>query len=215
MRTTVILLLILFSSAGTLMRNSVYKDDLSLWADTALKSKSKPRPRAVLGYELLMRGEVDAAIPELEAAVALYQNNPDNPLSSGYVDKFYVEALNNLGSAYRKQGRMDGALAYYRKAIQLRPYIAGFHYNLADALRETGQLDEAISEYQTAVRLQPNYADALNNLGLSYALEGRLREAADAFSTAVTLDPENARYRRNLEKAQYFLGQSQSRSSRK
>ena len=44
------------------------------------------------------------------------------------------------GNALRKQGLVDGAVAAYRRAVELAPGFPAGYYNLAIALREQGDL---------------------------------------------------------------------------
>jgi serine/threonine protein kinase/Flp pilus assembly protein TadD len=96
--------------------------------------------------------QLDEAIRFYTAALAL------RPQSSG--------VHNNLGSAFNKQGRLDEAVAAYRKAIELAPDQAQvFHYNLGITLRAKGDVDGAIAEYREALRLKNDYPEAHTNLG--------------------------------------------------
>ena len=54
-----------------------------------------------------------------------------------------------------RPGRLDEAIDYYRKAVQLDPDYAWAHHNLANALRIKGRLDEAYDHYQQVIRLDP------------------------------------------------------------
>ena len=76
-------------------------------------------------------------------------------------------AHTNLGIALRDQGKLDEAIAEYRKAIRLKPDLAEAHHNLGIALASQGKLDEAIAEYRKAIRLKPDVAEAHINLGTS------------------------------------------------
>ena len=53
----------------------------------------------------------------------------------------FPEAYVNLGVSLQSKGKIDEAIATYRKAIELRPEIAETHYRLGLAYRRTG--DEA------------------------------------------------------------------------
>src|SRR5262245_37279973 len=66
----------------------------------------------------------------------------------------------NLGAALADKGRLDEAIACYRKAIEIAPKDARAHHNLAAALAGKGQLDEAIASYRKAIELNPKSAAA-------------------------------------------------------
>ena len=83
-------------------------------------------------------------------------------------------AYTNLGSAYRRQGNLDGAIEAYQKAIELDPDDAEAYFNLGVAYRNQGKLDESIQAYKRAIELDPDYVEVYNNLD----------EAIDAFKEA-------------------------------
>jgi tetratricopeptide (TPR) repeat protein len=73
-------------------------------------------------------------------------------------------------------GRLDEAIADYRKAIELSPQpAAGFHRDLANALRQNRQFDEAIVELKRADRIEP--ASVLNELTWGQVLRERGNKA--------------------------------------
>ena len=50
----------------------------------------------------------------------------------------YAEAHNNLGNALQDQGKLDEAIACYRRALELKPDYAEAHTNLGIALQARG-----------------------------------------------------------------------------
>jgi protein O-mannosyl-transferase len=92
-------------SAATVARNRVWRDELSLWADTAAKSPSKARVQLNLGMALYERGRVDEAIGCFLRAVGL---RPD-----------YAEAHTDLGVAYGRKGLTDEASREIALGLQL------------------------------------------------------------------------------------------------
>jgi tetratricopeptide (TPR) repeat protein len=48
-----------------------------------------------------------------------------------------AEAHNNLGAAFKDQGKLDEAIACYRRALELKPDFAEAHNNLGNALERT------------------------------------------------------------------------------
>jgi tetratricopeptide (TPR) repeat protein/serine/threonine protein kinase len=110
-----------------------------------------------------------------------------------------VAALNDLGNLLKHKGDVDGAIACWRKAIEVDPTCANAHNNLGDELRERGQLDEAIRHLEEAIRLlrkdaalDPNQAIAHYNLGVALAGRGQMDEAIACFKKAIELDPKDA-----------------------
>lgn len=171
-------------SLASLARNTVWRDDLTLWEDTARKSPNKLRPRQNLGEMYQRRGLFEDAIREYRTAIRI---RPDHPMPH-----------NNLGMVYQFQGRLDDAIREYRTAIQLKPDFPLSHQNLGAAYQMQGRLDDAIREYRTAIQLKPDDARSHHNLGMVYRLQGRLEDAIGEFRTAVTIDPAFADARSDL-----------------
>src|SRR2546421_700912 len=73
---------------------------------------------------------------------------------------------NSLGIVLVQQRDLDGAVASFRRAVELRPNFPQAHNNLGNALKEQGKLEAAVTCYRDAVRIQPDFAEAHNNLGL-------------------------------------------------
>ncbi len=61
----------------------------------------------------------------------------------------YAEAENNLGIALRQDGRLDEAVAVYKKLIERAPAYEAYQ-NLGLILEKQSHLDEAIANYQRA-----------------------------------------------------------------
>jgi Flp pilus assembly protein TadD len=158
-----------------------------------------------LGFALLEKGDIDAAISEFEESARLKPRAPvchvdlGNALDlKGRFDQAtreYLEALRLdpelpglhaiIGANLVKTGNFDEAIYHLREALRTQPDNANFHNDLANALDGKGQTDDAIREYQEAIRLQPMNAPARSNLGAAYGKKGmvddaivQLREAA-------------------------------------
>ena len=63
----------------------------------------------------------------------------------------WAEAHANLGTALKEQGKLDEAVACYRRALELKPEYAEAHYFLGNALSEQGNQDEAIECHREAI----------------------------------------------------------------
>ena len=59
------------------------------------------------------------------------------------------------GSQLKRQGKLDEAIALYRKAIEANPNFSWSYYLLAEALVKQGQLKEAQKNFQEAIKLNP------------------------------------------------------------
>ncbi len=105
---------------------------------------------------------------------------------------------NNLGAALKGQGKLDTAVACYRRALELKPDDAETHNNLGAALQGQGKLDEAVACYRRALELKPDSAEAHNNLGTAFKDQGKLDEAVACYRRALELKPDSAEIHSNL-----------------
>ena len=64
-------------------------------------------------------------------------------------------AHNGLGAALASQGRLDEAVAHYRKALKIKPDDFRVLGNLGHILAEQGRLDEAVQSYREALAINP------------------------------------------------------------
>jgi Tfp pilus assembly protein PilF len=143
----------------------------------------------------------DEAVRFLTAAVAVRPESPG--------------AQNNLGAVLFRKGRLDEAMACWKKAIALdltntmpRHNLAIAHFNLGNGLRDQGQVDAAIANFRTAIEFDPTSADPHVNLGAILCDVKRDYDAAIAsFRTAIALHPKFAYAHNNLGEALRHKGQ--------
>jgi len=70
----------------------------------------------------------------------------------------------SIANKLMREGKLEEAIVYYRRAIALNPNFAWSHHNLAEALIKQGQIDEAIASYRRAIEINPNFASFHHNL---------------------------------------------------
>lgn len=96
----------------------------------------------------------------------------------------------NLGLLLATTGRLDEAVAAYRKALERDPQNSNARVNLAAALARRGNVAEAIAELERVVAADPEHALAQANLGLLLAGRGARARAIEHLREAVRLDPD-------------------------
>lgn len=100
-----LILIIFIFSCLTVMRNTAWRDESSMAEDTVRKSPRSVFARNNYGNVLLMKGDVEGAFREYEAALRL---NPKRP-----------ESLYNLADIYYIKGRKKEALGIYRSFLEV------------------------------------------------------------------------------------------------
>jgi tetratricopeptide (TPR) repeat protein len=97
-----------------------------------------------------------------------------------------------LGIIARQAGKIDDALAEYRRSIEYDPDYAPARMNLAEILLAKQDLDGALVELRETVRIDPEYGRARYNLGLTLALLGDWAAASAEFEESARLAPQSA-----------------------
>lgn len=161
------------------------------------------------GDVLAAKGMVDAAIADYQAALhsapklsiahfklgSLYEllQRPDDA-EAAYIqaiesDPRNIVAYNNLAwlSAERKT-RLDDALAWAKRAVELAPDLATYQDTLGWVLRAHGDLDNAADTLEKASVIEPQRADIFYHLGIVYSDQGKNTEALAAFKLALKID---------------------------
>jgi tetratricopeptide (TPR) repeat protein len=115
-------------------------------------------------------------------------------------------SLSDLGTAQRGTGRLDDAIASYRRALALAPASPYAHLDLGKTFARAGRIAEAEGEARETIRLAPDLAEAHFDLGVITFESGRLDEAAACFREAFRLEPTNADAGNNLAGTYLNLG---------
>jgi tetratricopeptide (TPR) repeat protein len=96
----------------------------------------------------------------------------------------------NSGARKRGKGDLDGAIADYSKAIQLKPDYATAYYDRGAARMAKGDLDASIADYGKAIELQPDMVTAYNGRGIARHHKGDLEGSMSDYNRAIELDPK-------------------------
>ena len=92
------------------------------------------------------QGDYDAALTSYRLAL---RDTPDDP-----------QVLQNMAIAYSKTGRLDDAIRAYRRALDLKPQLAGAHYGIAFLLLKKGDVRGADRHLAAFLADPPSDSDA-------------------------------------------------------
>ena len=103
-----------------------------------------------------------------------------------------VYRVADKGFELMDNGQMAEAVQEWRKAIQMDPNDADWHYNLAEALNHYGHDSEAVAEFRVACDLDPNKPAWFAHLADSLSHSGDFDGAVSNYRRSLSLDPSNA-----------------------
>jgi tetratricopeptide (TPR) repeat protein len=143
----------------------------------------RPDLRLSLAQGLYRIGDLDAALDECRAAIAL---NPSDA-------KAHVQ----LGVLLMARQNWTAAATALQDAVRLDPELTQAHYNLGNVHYALGNVRAAMQSYREVLTLQPNFPDARYRLALMLKLTNHERDAAQFMEEAAI---------GGVPHAQHFLG---------
>ncbi|MFC1606602.1 tetratricopeptide repeat protein [Candidatus Latescibacterota bacterium] len=167
--------IVLTGTGLTLHRNTVWKNEVTLWSDVLAKAPGNPRAQYALGSHYSRKGNIALAKERYAKALAL---NPN-----------YTDVYLNLGSSLYQEGDFDGANTLFDKALALNPNYAEAYFNLGNVAYSTGDTETARRYFGRALELKPNYAEAIFNLGNVVLLENNFEQARQYYEHALFINP--------------------------
>lgn len=100
-----------------------------------------------------------------------------------------ADLLTALGVAHNLGRNYDGAVAAFRRALELSPHDYSLWNKLGATLANSSRSAEALEAYQRALDLKPNYMRAWTNMGISYANLADYERSARYYVRALSLNP--------------------------
>jgi tetratricopeptide (TPR) repeat protein len=101
------------------------------------------------------------------------------------LDNKMTLAVENLGNSLEGQGKLDAAIAEYRRSLILKPDFSLPLDDLRRLLVKTGKIEEAIDECRTAAVISPDRWEPRFNLGKALLAKGDSAGALDAYREAL------------------------------
>jgi tetratricopeptide (TPR) repeat protein len=150
----VIIMVALFSFK-TIERNSVFKDELSLWSDTVKKSPMSFKAHLNYGYALYNAGFTDDAYNEYLRALEI---KPES-----------AKAQYNIAVFYQNNMDYERAIQEYEKIASSGNLFYEVSLNLAECYQEIGDKIEALFYYKRALNMYPKSLEALIKISALYS----------------------------------------------
>ena len=152
------------------------------WVERLEQSGAQPgRAHHGVGMQLVVRNQLDRALPHMKAAVDRGFLAPDDP-----------EVWLRLGRLATRTSGPASAEMLFRRATQLAPGQAGARQQYGLNLVLLDRLEHARRELREAVRLDPRDPDSLSHLAYCEIKLGQVSEARTHVTAALQLDPGNA-----------------------
>ncbi len=210
----------------SILRNSIWASDFSLWTDAVAKAPMMPRAHLYLGNAhkrvAVTTSDKDKVRYHWNAAAASYERaikvKPNDILA--------VRSLNNLGSVNFELGNYALAETAYREALKLDPQYADALINVGNiyqqralSLRDSdvgrpGLFQTAITYYRRALAIFPNHSAAYGNLGFAYFNIGELVQAEQAYRASISLNPRAYNTLNNLGNLYLWMGKNAIRQTK-
>lgn len=196
---------------GTVTRNRVWSDELTLWQDVARKSPRKPRVLVNLASALKSANRIEEALQTFQHALQISPSQPNaligiafiklrrgeahaaRDILQGVVDEHPQEAQAHqlLGESYLQLGDLERARDHTVETIRLNPHLINAHLQLAEILERTGRLQDAMVHLDIALRLDPESIRAQVKRARVLAAAGKPAEAFDLLDEVLQKHPDD------------------------
>jgi len=204
-QTAILALLIIGYSVKTVSRNTVWKNDFTLFTtDVKTSSNSAKVLNAAGGALTTEAGKLpdgpkktkmlDQAVQYLKKALTIHPG--------------YKNAALILGNAHIYRRDYSQAITAYESALYIAPGYPEAETNLAIALREAGKyagetegdVDKALRYLTKSIQLSPDDVETLRLLGIAHGISGDHESAVKYFTQVANVAPSKAAYE-NLARA--------------
>jgi tetratricopeptide (TPR) repeat protein len=176
---------------GVHRRNSVWRDEASLWRDDVEKSPHNGRGLMIYGLSQMNKGEYQSALDLFTHALEFTPNYPTLEINLGVVNG----AMADEGQTFRT----GVAEAHFLRAIALAPTADEPHAYYGRWLKNHGRTTEAIAQLKTAIALNPARLFQRDELIGAYMLSGDADAAHEAAQQTLAIAPDDRVAQQTLE----------------
>jgi tetratricopeptide (TPR) repeat protein len=143
-----------------------------LLGELARQFPNDPRIHATIGNVAFARQDYDGAVRSLSRAVEL--------------DPKFTLPYNQLGYAYRAQGKNAEAEKTFKTYAELLPNDPNPHDSYAELLMRLGRFDESIAEYKKALQIDPYFLSAYIGIANDQVFAGKGDDARATLKQMLT-----------------------------
>ena len=132
-------------SARTIIRNSDWRTEDSLWVATARISPNDPHSWNNMGDVYSRHGQYEKSIEAFTRATKI---NPN-----------YADAYHNIGNTYLSMKKYEEAIPFFEKAVSINPNLWQSYQNLAFIAVAKKDNQKAIEYLDKAILINPTNLD--------------------------------------------------------
>jgi tetratricopeptide (TPR) repeat protein len=174
-------LLLIGLTAASNLRNRVFQNPVTLWADASSKSATKRRTHENYGQALSTAGFYKEALEQFKTVLAL-KDDKSVPMRDLYRE---------IGVVYFRIGQIDESIKAWQTGLQHEPYDPSLLNNLSVAFIRQQRFDDAERTIRQALVRAPNMPQALNSLGEILMVKEKYEEALNCFLKAIQVSPDS------------------------
>jgi len=182
----IIIVVLIFYSTFTIIRNRTWRDDFTLWSEMARIYPNSALPHYNLGNSYIDKGLVEEAMNEYNTAIRL---NPN-----------FVDSYISLGYCYYSGGKIEEGIAEYKKALKINPNLPDAYFNLGVIFIDKGQYSQALSYLEKAMKIDSKYLPPYYGLGIAYVRMGNFAGARKIWKKGLEINPDYKKIIENLKK---------------
>jgi len=105
----------------------------------------------------------------------------------------------NRGITLGNLQQYEEAIAYFDRAIQIKPDLPYAWYCRGLALNKLKRYEEAIASYDRAIQIKPDYSKAWYNKACCYAEQGNIPLTIETLQQAINLDPDKVKEQAKID----------------
>ncbi|MGD2084591.1 MAG: tetratricopeptide repeat protein [Candidatus Aminicenantes bacterium] len=146
----------------------------------------------VATFQMVQGQNLNFAIP-ISIAKALNAGKGVTLTDANIVSTDLIESMENpfdQGQILFSRDQFEGAIPYFKKAVEKDPFHAEAYYYLGICYRETGATD-AVDAFKKAIEINPNYVKAYYDLGITYNRLNMKAEAIEVFKQVLEISPDH------------------------